>query len=211
MISLVLLIVASAVPAFATGGTGQLKINPALPIALTSPATFTVNVTQGESYDPHLLLALTTDCYDGLTGIVVTWTGGSVNFLKTDFTGDNTNSHKVPDGATDGASYTIASLKEHLNVVDTIYWACKSFLSGPITTTPTAFTITITSAHTKMLVYALGKSQNFDLLSLTSESLLDMKVPNTIPGFVLPEAAPVMLSIGSLAALGIYAVKRKKK
>jgi len=204
LISLVLLIVASAIPAFATGGTGQIRINPALPLALTSPATFTVNVTTGESYDPHLLLVMTSDCYDGLTGIVVTWTGGSVNFLKADFVGNNTNSHKVPNGATSGASYTIGSLKSHLNVVDTIYWACKQFLSGPLTTSPTEFTITITSTNTKMLVYALG-------MSTDDGTLLDMKVPNTIPGFVLPEAAPVMLSIGSLAALGIYAVKRKKK
>lgn len=215
MISLVILIVASAIPAFATGGTGQIRITPALPIALTSPATFTVNVTTGKSYDPHLLLVLTSNCYNGLTGnIVVTWTGGSVTFLKTDFTGDNTNSHKVPNGATNGASYTIGSLKSHLNVANTIYWACKPFLSGPITTTPTSFTITMTSTHIKMLVYALGRSENFDFSSLSSLScipLLDMKVPNTIPGFVVPEAAPVMLSIGSLGALGLYAVKRRKK
>lgn len=205
LIPITLLIIAFASPVFATGGTGQIRIMPQLPIALSSPATFNVSVTTGESFDPHLLLVMTNACYNGLSGdVVATWAGGSVTFLTSDFAADNTNGNKVPPGTTNGADYTVASLKSHLNVADAVYWACKPFLSGPITTSPTSFTITFTSTSPKMLVYALGKSNQ-------TASLFDMKVPNTIPGFILPELATVLLATGSFAALGLYAIKRRKK
>lgn len=205
LVPLIVLAIAIAAPAFAIGGVGQIRINPALPTMLTSPATFSVNVTTGTSYDPHLLLVMTDDCYTGMTGdIMVTWAGGSVTFAKAGFTSDNTASDTVPSGTVSGADYTVASLKSHLNTGDQIWWACKPFLAGPITTTPTSFTITITSTHTKMLVYALG-------MSTDDGTLLDMKTPNTIPGFVVPEPAAILMALGSFAAFGIYAVKRKKK
>jgi hypothetical protein len=233
LIPIILLILSFATPALATGGTGQIRINPALPIALKSPATFTVSVTSGESYSPHLFLVITTACYNGLVGnVVVTWKGGSVTFLKSDFAPDNKNGDKIPPGTTDGAAYTVGSLKSHLNVANAVYWAFKAFLSGPLTKDPQSFTITFSSASPKMLVYALGKSAPDKIChdnscigdscfgtgcfetscfgQCSDNTLFDMKVPNTIPGFVLPEAAPILLSAGCFAALGFYAVKRKK-
>jgi len=231
LIPIMMLILSFASPAFACTGTGQIRINPALPLTLKSPATFTVSVTTGESYSPHLFLVITTACYNGLKGnVVVTWKGGSVTFLKSDFAPDNKNGDKIPPGTTSGASYTVGSLKSLLNVANTVYWAFKPFVSGPLTKNPQSFTITFTSTSPKMLVYALGKSCpdkssfcnyfgdscfgngcfNICFNKCSETSLFDMKVPNSVPGFVLPEAAPILLSAGCFAALGFYAVKRKK-
>jgi hypothetical protein len=205
LLCLAIFLIASVSPVFA--GTGQIRMQPALPIMLSSPATFSISVTTGTSYDPQILLVMTNACHEGLTGnVVVTWSGGgTVSFAKADFTSDDTNGDKVPpSGTTNGASYTVASCKDHLGVSDAIWWAYKPFLAGPITTTPTEFTITFSSTHPKMLVYALGKSDQ-------TATDFDMKVPNTIPGFVVPELATLLLTLGSFGALGLYTVKRKKK
>jgi hypothetical protein len=204
LLCLAIFLIASVSPVFA--GTGQIRMQPALPIMLSSPATFSISVTTGTSYDPQILLVMTNACHEGLTGnVVVTWSGGTVSFAKADFTSDDTNGDKVPpSGTTNGASYTVASCKDHLGVSDPIWWAYKPFLAGPITTTPTEFTITFSSTHPKMLVYALGKSDQ-------TATDFDMKVPNTIPGFVVPELATLLLTLGSFGALGLYTVKRKKK
>lgn len=206
LLSLVVLLIASVSPVFATGGTGEIRIQPALPIMLSSPATFSISVTAGTSYDPQILLVMTDACHQGLTGnVVVTWTGGSVSFAPTDFKSDNTNGDKVPtSGTTNGASYTVASCKDHLGVTDAIWWAQMPFLSGPITTTPTEFAITFSSTNPKMLVYALGKSSN-------TGTDFDMKVPNTIPGLVTPELGPLLLALASFGALGLYMVRVKRK
>jgi len=207
LLSLVVLIMALVSPVLATGGTGQIRIQPALPIMLSSPATFNVSVTTGSSYYPQILLVMTNASYNGLTGnVVVKWATGTVSFAPADFTGDNTNGDKVPPtGATNGANYPVGSLKSHLGTTDMIWWAYKPFLSGPLTTTPTQFNITLPSAHPRMLVYVLGKSTN------SATALFDMKVPNTIPGFIVPEPGPILLSLGSFAAFGLYAVKRRRK
>lgn len=207
LLTLVIFLIASATPALATGGTGQIRIQPALPTMVTSPANFNISVTTGVSYAPHLLLVMTNASYQGLTGnIVVTWHNGSVTFLKGDFTSDNTNGDKIPpSGATNGASYTVGSLKSELGTTNAIWWASKPFLSGAIlTTTPEAFTVTLPSTNPRMTVYAWGKSS-------CTATLFDMKVPNSIPGFVVPEPAIVLMASGSFAALGLYTVKRRKK
>lgn len=206
LLSLLIFLIASAAPVLATGGTGQIRIQPALPIMLTSPATFNISVTSGVSYDPQILLVMTDACHQSLIGnVVVQWSNGTVSFAPGDFTSDNTNGDKVPpSGTSNGATYTVASLKSHLGTSDAIWWAYKPFLSGAIlTTTPEKFTITFSSTNPKMLVYALGKSSS-------TATDFDMKVPNTIPGFVIPELATLLLALGSFGALALYTVKRKK-
>lgn len=207
LVSLAIFLIASLSPVFASGGTGEIRISPPMPTMLSSPATFNISVSQGVSYQPQLLLVMTNSSYYGLTGnVVVTWSNGTVSFAPGDFTGDNTNGDKVPPtGATNGASYTVASLKSHLGVSNTIWWAYKPFLSGAIlTTTPISFTITLPSTSPKMLVYALGKSNS-------TATLFDMKVPNTKPGLVVPEVATLILAASPFAAFGLYAFKRKRK
>jgi hypothetical protein len=203
LISLAVIVAALVSPVLAVG-VGTIRITPALPIMLSSPATFSVDVQQGSSYDPHLLLVMTDACYDGLSGnVLVTWTGGSVSFAIADFESANTGS--IPDDIPmfTGADYTVASCKSHLGTSEQIWWADKPFLAGPITTTPTSFTITFSSTSPKMLVYAVGMSSE-------TGTEFDMKVPPTIPGFVIPELATLLLALGSFGALALYVVKRKK-
>jgi len=212
-LTVLLVLSASACLVKANGGTGQIRIEPhssgyPSPIMLSSPATFNITVQTGSSYDPQILLVMTNASYLGLTGnVVVQWATGTVSFAPADFTMDDTNGNNVPsNGTTNGASYTVASLKDHIGVSgtadDAIWWALKSFLSGPITTTPTAFNITLPSTNPRMLVYALGKS------SLTAE-LFDMKVPNTLPGLVVPEPATILATLASFAVLGLFAYRHK--
>jgi hypothetical protein len=202
-----LVILAFAVSPVLAAGQGTIRISPALPVMVESPATFEIWIEGGAqppANDPHILLVMSKSSYDGLTGdVVITWTGGSTSFSKADFTGVMTGF--VPSsGARPGGRYTVASLQDHLGRPhsENVYYALGSFLAGPITHTPQSFTVTFTSTHPRMLVYALGKSG--------SSTLFDNKVPPTIPGFVLPELGPVVLALASFSALGLYAFKRRK-
>jgi hypothetical protein len=203
------------VPGVMAPATGSIRIDPALPVMVASPADFEVWAQPGgdPSNYPNILLAMTQECYDGLSGSVgVTWSGGSASFAKADFTAVTNNGDKVPSAllAEEGTRYTVASLKDHLSMglsepleaTDTIYWAMKPFLSGPITGTPQTFTVTFSSTSPRMLIYALGK---------TDQSLLfNSRVPPTIPGFVVPELGTMLLALAPLSAFGIYAIRRRK-
>lgn len=181
------------------------------PIMLSSPATFSVYIQSGENAaDPHIFLIMTETCYKGLTGSV------TVNWTKTDsitittWNKETVNSKKVPPGTANGIGYTVASLKSHLVTTEPIYWAFEPFLSGPITKTPTQFTIVLPSTAPRMLVYALGKSYP-SLTVAACTPLFNNRVPPTQPGLVVPELVPALLSLASFSALAIYAVKRRRK
>lgn len=178
-----------------------------LPVMLTSPATFYVNVTTDNqiSTDPHIFLVMTETSFNSLTGnVVVNWTGGSPTSVTiTTWTKETDNSVKVPPGTDPGTGYTVALLRSHLNTTEPIYWAFQPFLGGAdITTTPKAFTITLPATAPRMAVYVLGKIGDTELFNNRS--------PPTQPGFVVPELAPIALAMASFAAFAIYAVKRKK-
>jgi len=194
--------------------TGTIRIDPFWPVMLESPADFTIWV-QGAgdpTSDPNILLVMSADSWNGLTGnVVVSWSGGSVSFTKAEFAGIQENSVKVPlSGTTPGGCYTVASLKDHLSyglsepisASETIYWGMKPFLSGDLTGTPQAFTVAFTSTHPRMLVYALGKTEGSDLF--------DNKVPPTRPGFIVPELGPILLVLASFGAFAVYAIRRRK-
>ena len=215
LLSLAIMLVIAIVP-LAKAETGTIRIDPVWPIMLESPADFTIWV-QGAgdpTSDPNILLAMTEASWNGLTGdVVVSWSGGSVSFDKnTDFTAVTDNSANVPpSGTTEGARYTVASLKDHLSYglsvpissTETIYWAMKPFLDGgPLTGTPQPFTVTLPSTDPRMLVYALGKT--------VGSEIFDNKVPPTIPGFMIPELATIVLAAASFGAFALYAVKRRK-
>jgi len=195
-------------PVFAEG-EGTIRISPALPVMLTSPATFEVwieGAAQPPTTDPHILLVMTQASWAGLTGnVVVSWTGGGgpLSFSSANFIAVKTG-FVLPSGTTHGGRYTVASLQDRLGVShsDYVYYAHGSFLSGPITQTPQTFTITVSSTNLRMLVYAIGKNPG--------GSLFNNKVPPTIPGFVVPEVAPVLLALASFGALALYALKRRK-
>ena len=209
---LIAILAISATSATAFAGTGSIRLDPhssyyPLPVMLSSPATFNVTVKDADgAFDPHVLLVLTNASYQGLSGnVVVNWTGGQISIVPRDFI--EPVGTKIPPEATNGAAYTVASLREHIGVNGTadnsIWYTFKPILNGPLSKSGDLFTVTITSTETRMLVYVLGKSSE-------AEMKFDMKVPNTQPGLVVPEPMPVLVTIGSFAALALYAIKRKK-
>lgn len=179
-----------------------------LPIMLTSPATFYINVTgaaDNPTTDPHIFLVMTETSFNSLTGnVVVNWTGGSPTSVTiTTWTKETINSVKVPPGADNGNGYLVSALQDHLDTDEPIYWAFEPFLGGAsITETPKAFTVTLPATAPRMAVYALGKVGDTELFNNRS--------PPTQPGFVVPELAPILLAIASFGAFALYAVKRKK-
>jgi len=186
--------------------TGTIRIDPPLPVMLSSPASFEVWVQPSAvpTTSPYIFLVMTKSCYDGLTGDVeVGWTGGSVTINTADWTEETIDGKKVPPGTTNGAGYTVASLKDHLGTTEPIYWAFEPFLSEPITQTPQSFTVTLPSTAPRMLVYALGKTDGSELFN--------NRVPPTIPGFVIPEPATIAAVAASSLALIGFAVRKRKQ
>jgi hypothetical protein len=209
----VITLLAIASPVFAEG---LIRLTPhgsyyGQPIMLSSPATFSVYIQSGENAaDPHIFLVMTEACYKGLTGNVkVNWTKTS-SITITTWQKETTNSKKVPPDTTSGAGYTVASLKDHLNTTGPIYWAFESFLSGPITKTPTQFTVTLPTTAPRMLVYALGKSYS-SANNARCTPLFNNRVPPTQPGFVVPELVPVLLLLAPFSALALYTIKRRRQ
>ena len=204
---LIAILAISANSAIAFAGTGSIRLDPSLPIMLSSPATFNVTVQGADgAFDPHILLVMTNASYQGLSGnVTVNWTGGQISIAPGDFI--EPVGTKIPPEATNGAAYTVSSLRDHIGVDGTgdnsLWYTFKPILNGPLSKSGNLFTVTITSTETRMLVYVLGKSSE-------AKTEFDMRVPPTQPGLVVPEPMPVLITIGSFAALALYAIKRKK-
>lgn len=223
LVALALMLV--TVSSVKAGGTGTIRIDPYWPAMQGPSADFEIWVTSSDVYEPNVLLVMTEGCYNGLTdNVVVSWShdgGGSVSFgpfagADYSFTGVTTNSeHVPPTGTTEGARYTVASLKDHLSYdlsvplssTDTIYWAMGPFVVSPLTGTPQQFHVELKSASPRMLIYALGKT---DANNPKFDDYLNAKVPPTRPGFVVPEPATILLALASFSAFALYAIRRRK-
>lgn len=181
-----------AMPVFA--GTGGIRIDPPLPEESETPAVFEVWV-QGNAIanDLHIFLVMTESSFIGLTGDVdVSWEGGSVIIPETAWTPETENSKKVPPGTTNGAGYTVASLKDHLDTDGPIYWAFADLWDDPLDSIKKTITVSLPSTNPEMLVYLLGKSGR----GAECDTKFNIRVPPTIPGFVVPE-----IPFGTLTAL----------
>jgi hypothetical protein len=233
MITMLALVVMPA-RALLSGGVGTIRIEPhgsyyGEPIMLSSPATFSISVmpSADPTCDPHIFLVMTNTSYQALTGVVtVEWTGDGVADLNiTTWTMETDNGVKVPPGAVEGASYTVASLRDHLDTSEAIYWAFESFLGAGayLTQVPQEFTVTLPSTEPRMLVYALGKIGYYSCSTGTGErplglldcpvcptGLFDNNVPPTMPGFVVPEPSTALLAVASFSAFALYAFKRRR-
>ena len=206
LIVIILAVTSMTIPAIA--GTGSIRIDPTLPMGVDSPADFDIWSQDGKDVnDPHVFLVMTEACYDGLMGNVeVAWDGGSVTIVGTDWTKETTNGKKVPPDTTPGAGYTVASLKDHLDTTGAIYWAFKPILEGPLGATKETITVSMESSSPKMLVYILGKSGAETSIS----DKFDIRVPPTIPGFVVPEL-PIGAASALLTMIGVYFSKMRKE
>ena len=171
-------------------GVGGIRIEPPLPIMTESPAVFTIYVQNGDTAnDPHVFLVITESCYNGLMDdVTVSWGEGPGSLITITNWEEEPEDKKIPPEAVNGANYTIASLKSHLETSGPIYWAFESILGVPLTTDPVDITVTLPSSDPEMLVYIMGKSDGSELF--------DMRVPPTIPGFVVPE-----IPLGTIAGL----------
>ena len=198
-------------------GPDLLRISPSWPAMVASPAEFDVWCQGTLAYDVNIHLAVTEECYNSMTtlsGVVVQFGGGTIaSFNKADFTGVTTNSETVP--AVGG--YQVAALKDHLDeglseplgANDAIYWAMKPLANaafdplGGSAADPEEITVILNAGETRMLVHLLGASEN--------GGALNMRVPTTPSGFVVPEVATILLAGASFAGLGLYAIKRKRQ
>jgi hypothetical protein len=192
----------------------NIVIEPTWPAVVESGDTLTIYINSNDpGYDPHVFLAMPFSCWDGLTGpVVISWTGGSLSIAQGEFMGpadDTDPGLKLPTDplslpvANDGIGYTVSSLQSHLGTDEDIYWAFEPFLAADLTKTPQEFTVDLPSTAPKMLVYALAR--------VSPGGDYSDKVPPTNPGFVVPEVATIMLSVASIGALSLYALKRRKK
>ena len=184
--------------------TGVLRIDPPLPYLNESPAEFTAWV-QGKStaYNPIVLLVMPDSCYQGLLDDPrVEWDGQSVTL--TAWTKETKNGAKIPTSASSGASYTVASLRDHLDTCEPIWWATAEILGEPIVPGGVyELTIHLVSEEPRMLVYVLGTSDEYS-------NTYDMSVPPSIPGFVVPEV-PLGTALTLLTMLGTAGVYKLRK
>jgi hypothetical protein len=213
IITAVLLLLFSAAIQAALAKGGIIIITPQWPVTQNTPATFQISVSKPSdpTYNPQILLAMTASCYNGLEAdaVDITWTGGDVHFLKANFKLLHGNPPpKVPSDSISDVQYTRSSLSDHLGEGGStdVYWAMKSFPigDGKLHKTPQTFVVTLHSTAPKMLVYSIGK---------TSETVdkYNIWVPPTNPGFVVPEPATIAAVATSFVALGLYAIRRKRK
>jgi len=184
-----------------------------LPVMLLSPATFCVSTTLYTACNPQILLVLNNASYQGLTGpVVVKWPGGSISFSKSSFK-PVTSGDIPPTGASPSGKYKVSNLKAYIGVgsAETLWWAYGPFLSGPITTTPQEFNVTLPSAYARMLVYAIGKSDcSYTTFNLrVAEERAGFVVTDMVPSPVIPEVAPFLIVLALCGAFGVYAWKRK--
>ena len=208
--------------AYAVCPSGELLINPhgsyyPLPIMLSSPATFTIeSINSTTGIFPNIVLVMTKASYDGLTGpVTVTWVGtsGQSNqsiFAKMGFQAVTTG--YVPDQTVtpfDSGRYMVSDLKQHLGVngtsQDMLFYNFGPFLGGSaIGRIPREFTVTLPSSHPRMLVLAIARSG-------VCTTFFNMRVGPCKPGFIVPEPAPILMATALMAALGLFAMKRRKQ
>ena len=206
VIALVLLITSVVSITIPVLGVKTIRIDPYSPgypgpIMLESPATFKINVTNDNqpAWNPQILLVISQGCYDGMAAadaqVIVSWDGSSISFAKSDF---GTAGKWVPDATS--KLYEDSSLKSHLGVSnsETIYFAHGPFLAATITEEEQEFTVELFSSDPRMLVYAYGSTKD--------GGDIDNSVPNSQPGFVVPEIPGTLIGVVTMmAALLMFA------
>ena len=197
-------------------GTGSLRISPYWPTMVDTPAEFTVWCQSGISYDVEILLVMTEECYASFpdTGAVVITQGVTTlaTFDKADFamlTGMG-GVYVPPSGATNGARYQVSALKDHLDLGmpeplesdDAIYWSMAPIFDQ-LDDTMQDITVTLNSDSPRMLVYIMGKS-------VDGAELLDMAIPPTPAGFVIPEIPLGTIGALSAAIIAVAVIAKKR-
>ena len=202
--SIILLVPLITGLAIVSAASGNIKIDPPYHLMTVGPIEYHVYTTGAHTaYNPHIFLAISKDCWEGLTEVKIEWSGGSISFSPGDFASEDQNSKKLPLGK-DLPVYTVASLKDHLGTDDEIYWVFDEFLDGtPITNTYQAFNVTLDSNEPNMMIYVIGSS--------TEGGDLDTFTPVTPSGFVVPEPATIATIGASMVGLSALSIRRMRK
>jgi len=187
------------------------------PIVTTSPADIQIFST---SHTPitnvWLILAVNEDTYDHLTSIAAhTTTFAKSDFMEVteDFIPPEDASGSYP-GCEHGDQYQVNAIRDKLGIpaTESVYYAYKAFSIDTVTTSIQTFTFAVNApgvTYLKVLVLANGYYAPLD--NPTSDGKLNEKTPWSGSTFVVPEPLTLAITLGCVAALGVYGVSRKRK
>jgi len=103
--------------------------------------------------------------------------------------------------------YQVSAIEDKIGTTGNVYFGCVH-LVDEITTTPTAFTLTVnmnTPTNFKVLLIALGR---YNKITCTESLPLIDRSNSTL---VIPELETILLITAPFCELGAYTVKRKRK
>lgn len=182
------------------------------PIVTTSPADIEIFST---SHTPitnvWLVLIVDQNTYDHLVDIMAHTT----QFLKADFAMPAES--KIPPEEASGSypgtedQYNVATVKDKMATSGNVYYAYKAFSISTITTVPQTFTLTVNAPGADSLKVLVLANGYYAQLDNKGNGKLNQSTPWSGSTFVVPEPATIALIASSFGALGIFAVKRKKK
>jgi hypothetical protein len=199
------------------------------PIVTRSPANLMIfDMGKSPITNVWLLVILNKPTYDNLASINI---NDQTFMTKADF--HQATDKKIPSTLPNmGTSYPgsqcqyeVSAIKDKMGQIksDAIYYAVKFFLTE-ITNTPTHFTLTVqlaSSAEFRALILALGRYDSCDRHVCFGKGWFDFECLHCEPfnacssfsnsTFVLPEIATLALTASPFGALGLTAMRRRKK
>jgi len=196
--------------------------NSGKPIVTSTPADlFILHTGQDCIKNVWLLIVLSEPTYTRLDMITI----NDTKFMdKTDF--QLVTASKIPPLAANTTTgypgvtwqYEVSAIKSNMNEAKkaNLYYGVKYFLPK-ITTAPTKFTLAVilsSSASIKALILGLGKSDPSKDKCFgieCNDNRLDRFTSFSKSTFVTPEIAPLALMASPFAALGLLAIKRRKR
>ena len=191
------------------------------PLVTTTPANLMIFHTgKGPIENIWLLIVLNEPTYNALNKITI---NGTQFMTKEDFT--LVTAKKIPPLLPDSTSgypgtlcqYNVAAIKDKMNEKgNPIYYGVKFFLPQ-ITKKPTNFTLAVelnSPANLKALILALGRYEYHSKSCYEIECVykpFNRCSSYSNSTFVVSDITPLAVTASSLGALGIFAVKRRRK
>jgi len=125
-------------------------------------------------------------------------------------------------GCEHGDQYQVSAIRDKLgaSVSESVYYAYKAFSINTVTTSIQTFTFTVNApgvTNLKVLVLANGyytspHNPNLDPDCITTcLHKLNEKTPWSGSTFVVAEPATLAITLGCVAALGVYGISHKRK
>jgi hypothetical protein len=201
-------------PIGTTVDTGQ-------PIVTSTPADlFILHTGQGPIKNVWFLIVLSKPTYDNLDKITI----NNTEFMnKADF--KLVIASKLPPTAANATTgypgttwqYEVSAIKSNMNETgNPVYYAVKYFLPE-ITTAPTRFTLEVqltAPASIKALILGLGRydpSKGAGSFGITCDDSFNRFTSFSKGTLVVPEVATLALAASPFGALGLYAIRRRRK